>query len=258
MKPIELFHEARLTEALAAQREIVRDQPDNVAERLLLCDLLVFAGEFDTIRRHLDQLADAPTSVQDYVTEWRALLSADVSRHSNAPPSFIFPPPRHAEGRLEALRMLQQGQDEEMLDRLDEADENSASLEGYVDGRPFEGWRDSDDLLGPVLEVFASGQYAWIPLEQIRKLRLDNIETLRDQLYRPATVWLADAKARELFIPSLYVGTREHPEEGIRTGAGIDWTEQSGLMRGLGGRTFLFGEEEIGLMEFKQVEVRLI
>ncbi len=107
-----------------------------------------------------------------------------------------------------------------------------------------------------MLEVFQSGRYVWLPVEQIRKLRLESVESLRDRLYQPATVWLVDGHSYELFIPALYSATAEHSEEGIRTGAGIDWIDRGGLMRGLGSRTFLFGDEELELVEFRQVETR--
>jgi type VI secretion system protein ImpE len=129
-------------------------------------------------------------------------------------------------------------------------------IEGFVDGRPFDRWRDADDVLGPMLEVFRGNRCAWITNHQIRKLRIDDGDELRDILYRPATVWLTDGSQHEVFLPGLYVGTADHAEEGIRTGAGIDWVEVNGVMRGLGARTFLFGEEELTLGEFRQVEVR--
>jgi len=141
-------------------------------------------------------------------------------------------------------------------DVLDDADEMTPWVEGYVDGRSFEGWRDADDLLGPVIEAFHGDRYLWVPIEQVRKLRLDEGDELRDALYRPATVWFGDGSRWEVFIPALYAGTAEHPEEGIRTGAGVDWVDRVGLVRGLGSRTFLFGEEELSLSEFRQAEGR--
>ena len=39
---------------------------------------------------------------------------------------------------------------------------------------------------------------------------------------------------REVFVPGLYVDSAGHPEEGIRTGAGVDWVEQDGVMREAG------------------------
>ena len=86
MTPTELFHEARLTEALEAQRAVVTGRPDDVAERLLLCELLAFTGDREAVLKHLDWLANEPQDVQEYLREWRALLHADSARHSGQPP----------------------------------------------------------------------------------------------------------------------------------------------------------------------------
>jgi type VI secretion system protein ImpE len=256
MTPIALFHEARLGEAIAAQRAVVAARPDNVAERLLWCELLAFTADREAVRRELAELRAVPVEVRAYCDEWRALLAADDVRHCGDRPTFLVDPPDHVLRRLRGLECLRSGRDEEALDHLDAADEAAGYVEGHVDGRPFEGWRDADDLLGPVLELFHAGRYVWLAMDQVRKLRLDEGDELRDQLYRPATAWLADGSEWEVFIPGLYAGTAEHPEEGIRTGAGVDWVERDGVMRGLGGRTYLFGEEELTLGEFRQVEVR--
>jgi type VI secretion system protein ImpE len=256
MSPIELFHEARLTEAVAAQKNVCAGRPNDVTEQLLLCELLAFTGDRNAVRRELDRLKDAPAELQPYITEWCDLLVADDARHAGGPPSFFLDPPEHLLRRFEAAARLNAGDFDGALDLLDSADELAPWVEGYIDGRPFEGWRDADDLFGPILEVIAGPQVAWVPVEQIRKLRLDEVQSIRDELYRPATLQLIDGRERELFIPVLYAGTASHQEEGIRTGAGIDWIERGGLMRGLGSRTFLFGEEELTPTEFRQVEVR--
>jgi type VI secretion system protein ImpE len=257
MSPIELFHEARLTEALAAHRAAMAARPDDVSERLVLCDLLGFTGDREAVRRELDALRIVPAEVREYATEWRALLAADDARHRGDPPTFLIDPPRHVLTRLRGLDCLWNNREDDALDLLDEADDTAPPADGHVDGRPFERWRDADDVLGPVIELFHDGRHAWLAVDQVRKLRLDDdANELRDLLYRPATVWLTDGSEWGVFIPGLYVDTAGHPEDGIRTGAGVDWIERCGVMRGLGSRTFLFGEEELTLSEFRQVEVR--
>jgi type VI secretion system protein ImpE len=255
MSPTELFQEARLDEALAAQRAIVESRPDDVSERLLLCEFLAFTGKRDEVRQCIDEIK-APPEVRDYIREWRQLLAADDARHAGVPPQFLIDPPAHVLQRLKAAELFAAGRDEEARELLDDADELAAWVEGYVDGRAFDGWRDADDLLGPIIEAFYGERYLWIPIEQVRKLRLEEGDELRDAIYRPTTAWLGDGRQWEVFIPALYAGTAEHLEEGIRTGAGVDWVDRGGVIRGLGSRTYLFGEEELSLTEFRQVEVR--
>src|SRR5262245_34507200 len=256
MSPTDLFQEARLDEAIAAQRRVVEARPADVSELLLLCDFLAHTGDRDAIRQHLDPLAAGSTEIQEYIIEWRRLLAADDARHAGREPQFLIDPPSHVLRRLQAHNRLSTGHENDAVHLIDDADEEAAWVNGYVDGRPFEGWRDADDLLGPVLEAFHGDRYIWLPVEQVRKLRLEPGDEIRDTLYRPATVWLRDGSEWEIDIPAVYTGTADHPEEGIRIGAGVDWVDRGGLVRGLGARTYLFGEEELSPGDFRQVEVR--
>ena len=49
---------------------------------------------------------------------------------------------------------------------------------------------------------------------------------------------------------------RKGNRDGIRTGAGVDWFKECGLMRGVGEHTFFAGDEELGISEFTQLELR--
>ena len=173
MTPTELFLEARLSEAVAAQQAIVDASPDNVRERLLLAELLAFAGDRNKVEQQLDHLEAGPPEIQPYLGEWRRLLAADDARHAGDRPGFLVEPPPHILRRLRAEELISAGREHEALDLLDDADESAAWVEGHVVGRPFDGWRDADDWLGPVFEGFQGDRYVWVPVEQIRKLRLE-------------------------------------------------------------------------------------
>ena len=45
-------------------------------------------------------------------------------------------------------------------------------LLGHIDGREFDGARDTDDFFRPILEVLIEDQYAWFPFEAIGQLRI--------------------------------------------------------------------------------------
>jgi type VI secretion system protein ImpE len=255
MTPLDLFHEARLTEALAAQREVVEARPDDPAERLTLCEFLTFAGHRAEARIHLDAIDPDTDEMADYVAEWHDLLDADTARHSSAEPTYLIPPPPYLARRQEALARIAAG-DDAGLDALAEADELVPHLEGHVDGRPFDGWRDTDDAVGPALELVIGGRFVCLPMEHLGKLRLSPVDVPRDTLYRPAVVRLSDGRTFNGYVFGLYVGTADHDEDGLRIGAGVDWVERGELMRGVGLKTFLFGEEELSLDEFSQIELR--
>jgi protein involved in temperature-dependent protein secretion len=129
-------------------------------------------------------------------------------------------------------------------------------LEGFVDGRAFEGWRDADDVLAAVLEVFVGEQYFWLPLEQVKKLRVQPAENLRDQLYRPITVWHINGEEFHGYMPTVYRNRDQFNNEELACGLGTDFVEEGPFARCNGQRLYLFGEEELTLDDFQQVEVR--
>src|SRR5262245_17290538 len=100
MSPTELFQEARLDEAIAAQRANVESRPDDVSERLLLGELLAFTANRDEVRQCLDYIK--ARDVQEFVREWRQLLAADDARHKGEAPQFLIDPPDHILQRLKA------------------------------------------------------------------------------------------------------------------------------------------------------------
>jgi type VI secretion system protein ImpE len=270
MTPMELFHEARLTEALEAQRAIVSARPDDGTEQTRLATFLAFAGRYGEALGWVPEMPDS--QLRDYCSDWRSLLRADLSRMMDdythpellpgveaEKPNFLIEPPAAIKDRVELLN-LHGGDDELVWQVLDNGDDRANGIEGHVDGRPFVGWRDADDFLAPVLEAFILDDtrrtYKWLPLEQIRRLRIQKVEDIRDLLYRPAQVSLTDGSKWDVFIPVLYAGSARHRDEGICPGAGVDWVARDELVRGVGGRTFLFGEEELTLDEFTHVETR--
>lgn len=255
MTPLDLFNEARLQEALTAQQAIVAETPTDLAARLLWCEMLAYAGSYAEVRKQLRAIRADDPAMQDYLAGWQQLLVAEQARQAGEEPEFFLPPPHGIAQRWALAADLLEG-DEEALDELDALEESAVWLSGFVDGREFDGLRDTDDLLAPVLEVFHADRYVWVPWEQVRKLRFAEEEVLRDRLYRPAQLWLHNRSEWEVLVPTLYSGTSNSDDEGLQVGAGTDWLETGLLMRGRGGKTLMIGDEELMLTEFRQLEFR--
>src|SRR5512145_989220 len=64
----------------------------------------------------------------------------------------------------------------------------SDALAGTLNGSPFHTVRDADPRIGPRLEVFAAGQYMWLPFEHIASIRMEGPKRLRDLMWAPAIV----------------------------------------------------------------------
>ena len=57
-----------------------------------------------------------------------------------------------------------------------------------MNGKPFQTLEEADPRLGARLEVFAGGNYLWIPLEHVAVIEMEPPKRLRNLLWAPATI----------------------------------------------------------------------
>jgi type VI secretion system protein ImpE len=258
MTALELFHDGRLSEAVIFQHGLVQDEPGNASARLLLIELQLFAGQFQALRQNLGELARVLPEMDEYVRAFHLLLDAEEKRQRlpmEGEPVFLRDPPDHIAFRLDALHSLRQESPRIAMNWLDEADARAPWVRGRIDGREFDGARDCDDLLGPVLELLIDDQYAWFPCEEIQRLRIGKVLSLRDFYFVPAQLTTTTGDEWRLHLPALYAGTHRNADDRLRAGWESDWeAEQDGPIRGVGQRILRFGEEELSLREFSMWE----
>ena len=260
----ELLSAARLGDAVAAQSAAVRARPGDLDARVELMVLLCFAGELDRAAALLDTLGLQNPELAVGTAHYRALLGAEAERRAvherdGAP---LLPPdcPAHVEARLEALRALRAGDEPTARAALERAQAGVAALEGKLDGESFDDLCDRDDLLGPVLEVYAGGRYLWLPLERVRRLELSPPRRRIDLLW-PAAV-LVDRSGAEanVHLPALYAGSHAASDGRLQLGQMTDWQDALGLaFRGLGQKVLCArrgaSEREVGLLEVRSLEL---
>ncbi len=258
MTSLELFNDGRLSDAVIVQHGLVQDKPGDASARLLLIELQLFAGQVEAVRQNLDELNRTLPEMGPYVRAFRLLVDAEQKRQRisiEGEPVFLRDPPVHIAYRLDALHSLRRKSPAEALNWLDEADARAPWVRGRIDGREFDGARDSDDLLGPVLEALVDDQCAWVPFEEIQRLRIGKMSSLRDFYFVPAQLTTKTGDEWRLHLPALYAGTHRHADESLRAGWETDWeAEQDGPTCGIGQRLFRFGEEELSLREFSMWE----
>jgi type VI secretion system protein ImpE len=264
MDASELFKAGRLADAVAAQTQAVKAHPADANRRLFLFELLAFSGDLDRARKQLDAIQYDEPELIAAVAGYRQILDAEAARRDlfdrGKAPQFLAPPPDHATVRLQALEELRGGDAAKAAEWLAHATGIAPPLAGTVNGRPFEGLRDCDDLFGPVLEVFAQGRYFWVPLELVESLRThpQGPRFPRDLLWLPARLETAES-AGDVFLPALYPGSHGHRDEQVRLGRVTDWARpggDAGPVLGVGARAFLAGDQEVGLLELRDLQVR--
>ena len=163
MTPRDLLQAGKLDEAIDALSAELRDNPTDVRRRTFLFELLCFAGKYDRAEKQLDVVGQGSKEAEMGALLYHSALHAERLRQGMFETGG-FPltsPPKPVSGTL--------------------------------NGKPFESLTDADPRIGARLELFAAGQYTWIPFEHIESMRMLPPKRLRDMLWAPAIVRTAES-----------------------------------------------------------------
>lgn len=240
--------------ARATLIEAVRANPSDAKHRLAFADLLIVLGDFERADTHLNAAQNLDVSYGMAVALTRQLIRAAIWRgetfDKGRPPELVTARTAEVDVALAALLAERDGSDA----AVDDSDILMA-LTGTVDERAFTGWRDADDRTAGVLELLTStGNYVWVPLEHVRAIRLDPVERLRDIVWRPAEVDIADGPTGVVYLPVIYHAAAAEQTAQHRLGRATDWIEGP-RVRGLGLRTWLIGDEDLAPSDFTQLTI---
>lgn len=260
MNASDLYQAGRLRDALHAQLQAVKGDPVDPAKRIFLFELLLFTGDIDRARKHLEAADYNDIKMDSAKQEYRRLLDAEQARRllfqTSREPGFLAEPPEHVRWRIEALTHLRENRLEAAAQLITRANEAIPQMTGTLNKKPFSGLRDADDVFGSVLEVMAQGRYFWVPLEQVAGLAMNPPKYPRDLFFFPARLSLRDGQEGEVYLPALYPFSHQASEEALQLGRATDWkTPEIGPVQGLGARTFLIGEDLSALADWRELLV---
>lgn len=254
----ELFKAGKLTEAIDAQTQEVKANAADHARRLFLFELLAFAGDLDRARKQIDIINYGDLPLDAAILSYRQCLDGEEKRRrllrDGTKPEFFTDPPDHVNIRLEAINRLREKNLAEAHALLEKANAEIHVRKGQLNNKPFNTLRDCDDLLAGVLEVFAHGNYYWVPLEQVRSVASVGPKFARDLLWLPAKLEMADALG-DVFLPALYTNSHEHADTAIKLGRSTDWSApEGGPVLGVGLRIYLVDDDAMPQLEWRQLE----
>ena len=230
MRAQELYRAGKLDEAIEVLGAEVRDNPMDAQRRAFLFELLCFAGNYDRAEKQLSVLSQAGRDA-----EMGALLY-------------------HSALHAERLR-------QEMFEkRTFPSSAPPRTVSGTLNGKPFASLADADPRIGPRLEVFAAGQYMWLPLEQIATVRMLPPKKLRDMLWAPAVLRTSDSfrgvELGEVLIPAIAPLTWRDGDGAARLGRVTEWYEDdNGSETPLGQKVLLVDGEEFPILELRELDI---
>ena len=251
-----LFRQGRLTDAVAAANAAVRKAPTDLGARLLLAELLVFAGNLARADVILDACGDIDPSVAVVVAEFRQLVRGEVARRQvfrdGRVPEFLGEPTASQRASLKVILAIRNGDAAEAGRLAASAEAERLHPVGKAPSGDFEDFRDADDVVGGSIEVITTtGKYFWIPAERVTMLEFHPPRRPRDLYWRRTTMEVASGPDGEVYIPAIYAAGTDPVADELRLGRATDWRQsaEGAPVRGVGAVTMLVGEESATMME---------
>jgi type VI secretion system protein ImpE len=259
----DLFRAGNLSAAIAAANAEVRRKPGDLGGRVLLAELLVFAGNLERADTILDAASQADPSASLIVAEFRQLLRADLARRQftreGRVPEFLDEPTAPLRAALAAQVALRGGDTAEAAACAVQAEATRPRAPGRLKQAggeiAFDDFRDADDLCAGFFEVLTTnGKYFWVPTERVVSILFHPPKRPRDLVWRRSTISVDRGPDGEVYIPAIYDSTDVGLPDMYRLGHGTDWAGDPGEpVRGIGQRVFLAGEDAYPIMDIAEL-----
>lgn len=234
MNARQLYQAGKLNEAIEALSSELRDNPGDAQRRTFLFELLCFAGNYERAEKQLDVLSQAGPDAAMGALLYRSALHAEQTRQQ------MF-----------------------KTNSLPLSPDTPSAITGTLNGKPFESLEDADPRVGARLEIFAAGQYTWLPLAHIASIKIEPPKRLRDLLWIPAIVrtgpQFRGEELGEVMIPAMTPLAYEHPDEAVRLGRATEWQElEDGNVAPAGQKLILVDGEDLPYLEIRELEINAV
>jgi type VI secretion system protein ImpE len=231
MNAQQLYQSGRLEEAISTLGAVLRDDPTNARQRTFLFELLCFAGQYDRAEKQLDVIAQGSQEAAMGALLYRSALHAERLRQQMFAGDATEPPTVEP-----------------------------AAIAGTLNGQPFTSITDADPRIGARLEVFAAGQYTWVPFSHLATVRIEAPQRLRDLLWSPAVVRAGadfqDFEFGEVLVPVLSPLSWQSTDDEIRLGRVTDWeTRADGADVPVGQKLLRVDDELIPILEVRELDI---
>jgi type VI secretion system protein ImpE len=257
----ESLREGRVEEALKELQDGVRKEPGNAGYRVFLFQLLCVLGDWERARAQLKVLSELDAGSLALVHVYGSAVSCELLRHEvfagTRTPLVLGEPLPWMALLVQALAAGATGGAAKAQALRAEAVEQAQAVPGSIDGQAFEWIADADPRLGPVCEAIIDGRYYWVPVERIRSLVLEPPTDLRDVVWMPGQLVLANGGEAAALLPVRYPGSESDADGQIRLARKTEWDEVAPeTFQGRGQRMFATDAGEYALLNVRRIELR--
>lgn len=258
MQAEELLKAGDLDGALSALQDAVRADAANPNLRIFLFQLLCVRGDWKRAIAQLKVSAELDPAATAMAQTYREGIVCEVYREkvfSGEKDPLIFGEPQEWIALLaEALKAQAAGNAELAASIRDRAFEAAPAVSGQIDGQAFEWIADADMRLGPVLEVVVNGRYFWMPFSAIRSATFEEPADLRDAVWTPATIQLANGGDIVALIPTRYAGTAQSDNAAAKLARATEWIDLGqDTYAGTGQRLLTTDLGDVALMDVRSL-----
>jgi type VI secretion system protein ImpE len=259
MAALDALRDGDLDKALAELQQEIRQSPADARLRVFLFQLLTVQGQWDRALVQLNTAAELDPIALAMAQMYREALRCEVFRADvfagKRSPLIFGEPPAWIGWLVEAQRLTAEGLHEAAGKLREQALEAAPATAGTIDERPFQWIADADPRLGPVLEAIVAGRYFWIPVQNIRTIRLEPPEDLRDVVWMPAQFTWSNGGDAVGLIPTRYPGSERSADPLVRLARKTEWVGVAeGVQLGLGQRLLATDEDDFSLLDVRRIE----
>lgn len=234
MDASQLFRAGKLQEAIDALSSGLRDNPSDNKSRTFLFELLCFAGDYARAEKHLELLQQQSGEAAMGALLYRGALNAERTRNE------MF--------------------EHKTFPQSSSGSDFGEAIQGSLNGKPFHSLQDTDSRIGPRLEIFAAGDYMWIPMRDIATLEMEPPKRLRDLLWAPVRLRTGpNFKNKDLgqvLMPVIAPLSWQHPDDTVRLGRVSEWcADEAGEEAPFGQKMLLVDGEELPILEIRKLEI---
>ena len=259
LEPKELIKAGRLSEARKHLTTAVKTAPADLGLRTLLFQVLAFSGEWDKAKKQLDVILTQDPGRETGVQVYLNLVHAEQERLEVATlkrrPAFYPQAPSYTEAYFAAWDKVVRQQFEDAAGLFEQIQAQRPAVTGTLNGRSFSGFSDTDSFLSCFLEIIIQAHYVWVPVESLRELTVSPPKTLFDLIWLQTRITTADGLSVVGYVPVVYPQSHEHGDERVKMGRMTEWIALGGpFTRGCGQHVYEVGEEEVGILDVREVQ----
>jgi len=259
MNAEEHLRAGRLEEALATLQDSVKASPADPRLRIFLFQLLSVLGAWDRALTQLQVLHEMDPASKLLAQIFQPVLNCEALRaevfEGKRTPLLFGEPEEWMGSMIQVTQLTAGGKFRAAGELRDKAYEAAPAVDGKINGQAFEWIADSDERLGPLLEVFMEGKYFWAPFSRIRKIHLEPPTDLRDCVWSTAEFLWTNGGEMSGFISTRYPATELSSDGSLRLARRTEWQEHEGkFFTGLGQRMFCTDQGEFALLETRDIE----